>query len=383
MKMIISTENENLQKVWKISHLSKLYFTTITIELNKTQSNYKYRCVAHSLLLKFITNAINLRYGERKRMKILVAYDGSSSSDNALDDLQKAGLPEEDVEVLIVSVAEVWMPKIPNPDLNGVGFQEEDYPNFINELSNKRLKVAKSTVYEAETLSRHARERIHAKFPKWKATNESTDGSPGLEILMYADKFNPDLIVLGSQGRNSIGRVLMGSISQKVLTEAKCSVRIARGKIEVDPLPLRIMIGFDGSLGSQISVEEVASRNWGGNAEVCLLAAVHPLVPTTIGRFITPVTDWIDKDFKSEINWMRKLAESSIRKLEKAELNAEINIIEGNPKEVIVKEAVKWQADSIFLGAHSYSSALERFLIGSTSAAVAERVSCSVESVRE
>ncbi len=314
-------------------------------------------------------------------MKILVAYDGSNSSDKALDDLQRAGLPDKDVEALVVSVAEVWMP--PPTSSNGDGFNEEDYPDFINELSRKRLKVAESEVHEAETLSRHARERILAKFPNWKVTNESPNGSPGWEILTCADKFSPDLIVLGSQGRNAIGRILMGSISQKVLTEAKCSIRVARGKIEVDPKPLRIMIAFDGSIGSQIAVKEVASRNWGDDTEICLMVAVHSLVPATIGRFIPPIKDWMEEDFKSENDWMQKLAESSIRKLRDEGLNVKLKVKEGNPKEVLVEQAQKWQVDSIFMGAHSYSGTLEKFLIGSTSAAVAERANCSVEAVRQ
>lgn len=43
-------------------------------------------------------------------MKILIAYDGSDSADTAIDGLQRAGLPTENVEALVVSVGEVWLP---------------------------------------------------------------------------------------------------------------------------------------------------------------------------------------------------------------------------------------------------------------------------------
>jgi hypothetical protein len=43
-------------------------------------------------------------------MKILIAYDGSASADTAIDGLQRAGLPSENVEALVVSVGEVWLP---------------------------------------------------------------------------------------------------------------------------------------------------------------------------------------------------------------------------------------------------------------------------------
>lgn len=314
-------------------------------------------------------------------MKLLIAYDGSTSADKALDDLQRAGLPEENTEALVISVAEVWMP--PKTSANGDGFSKDDFPDFINELTEKRLKVAESSVRESETLSRHARERILAKFPNWKVTAQAKNGSPGWEILASADSFQPDLIVVGSQGRNAIGRFLLGSISQKVLTEAKCSVRVARGKIEVDPAPLRVMIGFDGSIGSKIAIKEVLSRNWSQDTEVCLLSAVHSSVPSAIGRFIPPAKDWADEDLESETDWIKKLAEEPLQKFEDSGLKAKIQVNEGNPKEVLVQQAAKWQADSIFVGAHSYSSTLERFLVGSTSAAVAERANCSVEAIRQ
>jgi hypothetical protein len=43
------------------------------------------------------------------RMKALIAYDGSACAEAALDDLKRAGLPGE-VEAMIVTVAELWLP---------------------------------------------------------------------------------------------------------------------------------------------------------------------------------------------------------------------------------------------------------------------------------
>ncbi|MEZ5344621.1 MAG: universal stress protein [Pyrinomonadaceae bacterium] len=310
-------------------------------------------------------------------MKLLIAYDGSSSADNALDDLQRAGLPKAGVETLIISVAEVWMP--PQTSTNG----DEGFPDYIKELTEKRHKVAENSIHEAETMSRHARERVLAHFPDWNVKADVKNGSPGWEILFAAEEFEPDLIVVGSQGRNAVGRFLLGSISQKILREAACSVRIGRGKIEVDPAPERIIIGFDGSVGSKIATKEALSRSWPEGTEAALITAVHSPVPTAIGRFIPPVKEWVEDDIKSETEWIQKTAEDPIEKFKEIGVTADVRICEGNPKEVLVEQAAKWQADCIFVGAHSYANVLERFLIGSTSAAVAERASCSVEVVRQ
>jgi len=52
-----------------------------------------------------------------------------------------------------------------------------------------------------------------------------------------------------------------------------------------------------------------------------------------------------------------------------------------DPKRLIVEEAASWNADCIFLGDRGHSR-LERFLLGSVSAAVAARATCTVEVVR-
>ncbi|MCB1023510.1 MAG: universal stress protein [Acidobacteria bacterium] len=320
----------------------------------------------------------------RKAMKIVVGYDGSGPSGKALDDLAYAGLPATGVEALVISVAEVWMP--PANQVNGNGFNKDDFPDSINDLVEKRQKIAENVIHEAELLSRYAKEKIAAEFPGWEVTAEATNGSPGWEILARANSFKPALIVVGSQGRNAFGRILLGSISHKILTEAKCSVRVARGNASgrpaADGKPRKIIVGFDGSMGSKIAVSEVASRNWNKGSEVSLVTAVQSLVPSTIGRFIPPVRDWVESDLGSEKEWMEKIADSSIKKLEDAGLRVKLEIEEGNPKEILVNKAAKWRADSIFVGAHSYSGMVERLLIGSTASAIAERAACSVEAVR-
>jgi len=59
------------------------------------------------------------------------------------------------------------------------------------------------------------------------------------------------------------------------------------------------------------------------------------------------------------------------------------NIHAGNSKHVLEVEAERWNADCIFVGANAFGSRVERFLLGSTSAAVATRAHCSVEVVRQ
>ena len=48
-------------------------------------------------------------------------------------------------------------------------------------------------------------------------------------ITDLAKKFASDLIVMGSHGRTGIKRLLMGSVTEKVLGYAPCPVLVIRG----------------------------------------------------------------------------------------------------------------------------------------------------------
>lgn len=310
-------------------------------------------------------------------MKLLIAYDGSNCSEAALDDLSRAGLPDTG-EALVISVAEVWLPPPP---------ENESISEYIEELQTKpqpfkAYKEGAGALAETKTLSCHAKKRLQARFPNWQVSSEATYGSPAWEILNRASTFDPDLIVVGSQGRSAINRLLLGSISQKVLTEAQTSVRIARGRIEVDPTPVRIVIGFDASEGAQAAVRAVAARSWAEGSEVKLIAVTDPLTPSTIGRFIPPVAHIIEEVNQAERDRIEKLADSGLKTLQNVGLAATLQIHAGNPKHLLIEEAENWSADCIFVGANGYGSRFERFLLGSVSSAVAARAHCSVEVVR-
>jgi nucleotide-binding universal stress UspA family protein len=68
--------------------------------------------------------------------------------------------------------------------------------------------------------------------------------------------------------------------------------------------------------------------------------------------------------------------------LQAAGLRTMAEVIEGEPKSVLVRIAEEWRADCIFLGATGLSNRLERFLLGSVAGAVAARAQCLVEIVR-
>ena len=54
------------------------------------------------------------------------------------------------------------------------------------------------------------------------------EGDPAEEILRYAADAGTDLIVLGTHGRTGLERLLMGSVAEKVMRDAPCSVLVVK-----------------------------------------------------------------------------------------------------------------------------------------------------------
>jgi nucleotide-binding universal stress UspA family protein len=310
-----------------------------------------------------------------KKMRILIAYDGSSHADAALDDLKRAGLPDE-AEALVLSVADVWMWPPPKDDPRGIRGEELDIARL-----KKARALSEQAVEEARKLAVQASERIKAVFPLWKVDADACGDSPAWAVIKKADEWQADLVVVGSHGRSALSRLVLGSVSQKILYEARCSVRVGRASSKADNSPPRIIIGVDGSPGAEAAVSAVAGRNWPGGTEARVIAAHSPQTLLAIGHFIQPVLVPAGEHGDDSTVLAQSIADSLAEKLRAAGLIATAIASEGDPKRVLLDEAEEWQADCIFVGARGLRR-IARFLLGSVSAGVAAQANCSVEVVR-
>jgi nucleotide-binding universal stress UspA family protein len=298
-------------------------------------------------------------------MKLLIAYDGSDCAEAALDDLRVAGLPAQNVDALVVAVAEVWLPPPPPPVHEVV--EEASSAHTPAQLQHWQARSTRAFT-EAEALARRAAERLRSNFPGWTVNAAAQAGSPAWELITCADSWRPDLLVVGSHGRTALGRLVLGSVSQKVLTEARCSVRIARGRVETEAPTARILVGLDGSQDSVAAVAAVAARVWPAGSEARLVTA-------------TSDAEVYDITPEAEAERARAWHEMSAAHLRAAGLSVSSQIEAGEPKRLLVEAAEAWGATSIFVGARGHGL-LERLVLGSVSAAIAARARCSVEVVR-
>lgn len=149
-------------------------------------------------------------------MKILLATDGSDHSNAAIEELARMPFPKG-TKVLIVSAFEntplITSAPAPMGGLAG-GYQETS--EIVKMLSRSILQ--------------NAAELLKKKNPELPISTAAINGSPKHVILAEAEKLGADLIVVGSHGRGTIGRFLLGSVSQAVAMHAQCSVLIVRKK---------------------------------------------------------------------------------------------------------------------------------------------------------
>jgi len=88
--------------------------------------------------------------------------------------------------------------------------------------------VEEETKKEADSLVRRVALRIRDKFKSPFVEEEVAKGKAKDKILETAEEWNADLIVVGSHGRSGLDLFLLGSVSNAVVTLAKCSVIVIK-----------------------------------------------------------------------------------------------------------------------------------------------------------
>jgi len=287
--------------------------------------------------------------------RILIGYDGSPRSDRAIENLKTAGLPES-LDAVILTASDFLLP--PAVRAFGLGISTRE----IKSLSNDAIKSARASANKAAL-------RLRTMFPKWRIKTEASAQSPTQALIDKARRWKSDLIVVGAHGHSRVGRFL-GSISQLVLAQAPCSVRIARSADAKSKKETRIMVAIDGSEGAELAVEAVKNRLWPANAAFRIIAAFN-IAPTVFPR--------MERIKGREI--AAQIIGARVKLFPKKFPAVSYRVFYGDPKNVIVNEARNWSADSIFLGARSLSST-RRLFLGGVSMAVAARAHCTVEVIR-
>ena len=147
--------------------------------------------------------------------KILLPTDGSALSAQAANK-GVTFAKEIGAEVVALHVAQPFAATVGFDGMAAAyAITDEDYEKTIAEQAEKYLQAV---VDRAETAG--------VKVAKVAATNFNVaDG-----VVQAAEENGCDLIFIGSHGRSGLSRLLLGSVTAKVLSLAKCGVLVYRVK---------------------------------------------------------------------------------------------------------------------------------------------------------
>ncbi len=146
-------------------------------------------------------------------MRILIGVDGSEYSAAAVEEVSQRTWPQG-TQILVVHAFE--MPVAPTPEVWLLP------PDYYEQL-DRAVRTQSDAIIEV------AEQRLKSRLGETvEIKSKAILGSPKRVILDEADSFKADLIVVGSHGYPTWERLLLGSVSQAVVSHAKCSVEVVR-----------------------------------------------------------------------------------------------------------------------------------------------------------
>ncbi len=178
-------------------------------------------------------------------------------------------------------------------------------------------------------------------------------------ILEEAEAIQPDLIIMGRHGGTGLSRLLMGSVTARVIGHSPFNVLVVPQGVAVGFK--RLLVANDGS--------PYGAAAW---REALLMAkgrASH-LVAVSVARSVGAL----------------KRAQEIVREMETAAnregVAVEALVLQGRPYEAILQASREQQADLIILGSHGRTG-LSRLLMGSVTERVIGQAKCPVLVVKK
>lgn len=156
-----------------------------------------------------------------KNQQVVVAYDFSTSSDEALSRAVDVACRAPHHILHVIAVAD------PHKGLTIEPTSKVDY-DYAERMQEKVSDRVKAT-FAGRDATTEVHFFVHVRIGK--ATEE---------ILSLADEVGADLVFIGSHGRTGLGRLLLGSVSEHVVRAARCPVMVVRAKkyddVELEPV---------------------------------------------------------------------------------------------------------------------------------------------------
>jgi nucleotide-binding universal stress UspA family protein len=186
--------------------------------------------------------------------KVLCPVDFSAGSQHAMQvAVRLAG--EMDAELVLVHAWYVPASVFPS--------EEPLMPQLVQTVSDEAARGLDDAVREATALgARRVTWKLLHGVP-WRGIVDALDDDPAF-----------DLVVIGTHGRTGVSRFLLGSVAEKVVRHAPCSVLAVRSDGEVRPFT-HVMVPVDFSGGARHALDRAAELVRPGGAGITLLHVIE------------------------------------------------------------------------------------------------------------
>lgn len=164
-----------------------------------------------SVSRQVISNTIVPVFVSRKRRedkKILLTVDGSEYSINAVKHVVEL-FELSDKEIHIISVKE-------NPEL--LPMEATLDKNWFDAIEKQQKIHATKAINNAKMILENAKIPVHSEI--------ILTGNPAQKIIEYCDKEKVDLVIMGARTKTDLSKLLLGSVSKRVLENVESDVLI-------------------------------------------------------------------------------------------------------------------------------------------------------------
>lgn len=307
-----------------------------------------------------------------KIKRILVPTDFSSCSNAALDQAVLLALAHR-AELVVLHVVELHA-------IDPVG-PEPAYPD-VEEIHRRLEAIA------GDEMGRLIAQRSAESLALKDVMRRGVAAAP--TIVAYAEQAHADLIVMGTHGRRGLRRLLLGSVTEEVVSTAGCPVlTVHPGKDQPAGAPAagisdvsraeRIVVPHDFSADADaaLGVAQELARQYGSRIDV-----IHVIAPPIDPEMYTPLHD--PARAASQVAVRQEVTRRLNERIEAKMLpgiTIEAHVCDGHAASGIVDFAHDQQANLIVIASHGLSG-LRRFLLGSVTASVVRSARCPVLMLR-
>lgn len=204
-------------------------------------------------------------------------------------------------------------------------------------------------------------------------------GTASATVLELAKELPADLIVMGTHGRSGFDRLMLGSVTERLLRRAPCPVLTVPKQVP-DAVPTgpvmfhRILCAVDFSPSSLAALGYAASlaRETGAALTLMHIIELAPIFdPVMVGG--------IGVSAEVEVA-ARRANVARLRELTPAGLEAATVVATGKPYQQLLQQAEREHSDLIVLGVHG--GLADRVHFGSTTNHIVRAATCPVLSLR-